>query len=320
MAGFLFQRATAVVIFALIPAAVYAEDTLRIAIGARNTFADQVSEVGQSQGLFKKHGLNLELIDPPAGGETLTTVIAGTADVGASAGTLATLAAFAKGAPIRLIGSAMIGSQEFWYVPARSPIRSLKDAVNKSVAYAATGSPTNLMVLGFQELYRVRFKPVPTGNPAATLAQVLSGHVDVGYSLPPVGVAELVDGKIRVVGRGNDLPALAGQTARFIVANADALAKRPDAFRRYLQGYRDTVEWLFSSDPQATAAYAKWAGVSEAVARRSRDEFIAKDKVLPDRIGGLDPILADAVTYKFINAPLTADQLKTLIQLQEPVR
>jgi hypothetical protein len=29
---------------------------------------------------------------------------------------------------------------------------------------------------------------------------------------------------------------------------------------------------------------------------------------------------ADAVTYKFLPAPLTAEQLKTLIQLQEPMR
>ena len=321
MAGFIFQRVAAVVFLALAPAAsVYAEDTLKVAIGAGGTFADQVSEVGRDQGIFKKHGLSLEVARTQGGGETLSAVTAGTADVGVAAGTLAALRAFAKGAPIRLIGSAGIGAQEFWYVAARSPIKSLKDTASKSVAYSTTGSATNLMVLAFQELYGAKLKPVATGDPVATLAQVLSGRIDVGYSLPPAAVAELADGKIRAVGRANDLPALAKQTVRFIVANADALAKHPDAFRRFMQGYRDTVEWLFSSDPQAVAAYAKWAGVSEAVARRSRDEFVAKDNMLPDRIGGLETILADAVTYKFIDAPLTADQLKTLIQLQEPIR
>jgi NitT/TauT family transport system substrate-binding protein len=107
---------------------------------------------------------------------------------------------------------------------------------------------------------------------------------------------------------------------RFIVVNADALAKRPDAFRRYMQGYRDMVDWMFSSDPQAVAAYAKWAGVSESVARRTRDDFILKQNALPDQISGMDAIMADAVTYKFLPAPLTPEQLKTLIQLQEPIR
>jgi hypothetical protein len=30
--------------------------------------------------------------------------------------------------------------------------------------------------------------------------------------------------------------------------------------------------------------------------------------------------MADAVTYKFLPAPLAAEQLKTLIQLQQPMR
>jgi hypothetical protein len=41
---------------------------------------------------------------------------------------------------------------------------------------------------------------------------------------------------------------------------------------------------------------------------------------LPDQISGLDTIMADAVTYKFIPAPLTAEQVKTLIQLQPPMK
>ena len=148
----------------------------------------------------------------------------------------------------------------------------------------------------------------------------MSGQVDVGYSVPPVAVAELEQGKIRIVGRGNDIPAVANQTVRFIVANADALGRRPDAFRRYMQGYRDTVEWMFSPDPQALAAYSAWAGVPEGVARRTRDDFMRRENMLPDQLSGLDAVMADAVTYKFIPAPLDAEALKTLLQLQEPIR
>jgi len=296
------------------------QDTLKVSVGARGAFDNQVSEVGQQQGFFKKYGLTLDVLYTQGGGETLTTVIAGAVDVGISIGTLGTLGAFAKGAPIRVIGGSMIGAYEFWYVPARSPIKSLKEAAGKTVAYSTTGSSTNLMVLGLQELYGIKVKPVATGNPAATLTQVMSGQIDVGYSVPPFGVAELGEGKIRIVGRGNDIPALAKQTVRFIMVNANALEKRPQAFRRYMQGYRDMVEWMFSADPQAVTAYARWAGISEDAARHTRDDFILKENALPDRISGLDTIMADAVTYKFLNAPLGADAMKTLIQLQEPIQ
>src|SRR5262249_30224430 len=111
----------------------------------------------------------------------------------------------------------------------------------------------------------------------------------------------------------------AGQTVRFVLANADALARRPDAFRRYMQVYRDTLDWMYA-DPASLAAYAKWAGITEAVARRTRDEVIPKHNSDPDKISGLDAAMADAVAYKSLPAPLTADQLKTLIQLQEPLK
>src|SRR6202030_4060788 len=121
------------------------------------------------------------------------------------------------------------------------------DTAGKTVAYSTTGSSTNLMVLGFQELYGIKMKPVATGNPAATLTQVMSGQIDVGHSVPPLGVAELEQGKIRIVGRGNDIPALAKQTVRFIVVTANALAQPRDAFRLFRQGYRERVDWMFSS-------------------------------------------------------------------------
>ena len=204
----------------------------------------------------------------------------------------------------------MIGAYEFWRAGEFAD-QEPEGGRRQDSPFSTTGASTNLMVLGFQELYGIKVKPVATGNPVVTLTQVMSGQVDVGYSVPPFGVAELEQGKIRIVGRGDDLPALARQTVRFIVVNADALAKRPDAFRRYMQGYRETVDWMFSADPQAIAAYAKWAGVSESVARRTRDDFIRKQNALPDQISGLDTILADAVAYKFIPAPLGGEQVKT---------
>jgi NitT/TauT family transport system substrate-binding protein len=317
-------RATGIAAIALaavvLADAAWAQDALKVSVAGRSAFDHQVSEVGQQQGIFKRHGLTLEVRYSGSGGKTLQAVVAGVVDVGVSVGTLPAVGAFARGAPIRVVGSAMIGAAEFWYVPANSRIKSLKDAAGRKVAYSSAGAASNLMALGLQELHGVKFRPVASGDPAATLARVMSGQVDIGYSVPPFAIAELEQKKIRVVGRGSDLPSLAKQTVRFIVVNAHALGERPDVVRRYLQGYRDTVEWLFSSDPQATAAYAVWAGVPESVARRSRDDFIVKQNLLPDQISGLDAILADAVAYMFIAAPLTAEQVKTMIQLQPPMK
>jgi NitT/TauT family transport system substrate-binding protein len=103
-----------------------AQEQLKVSVAGRGAFDHQISEVGQQQGFFKQHGLTLDLRYSQGGGETLQAVITGAADVGVSVNTLAALAAFAKGAPVRVVGSAMIGATEFWYVPANSRIRGLR--------------------------------------------------------------------------------------------------------------------------------------------------------------------------------------------------
>ena len=44
-----------------------------------------------------------------------------------------------------------------------------------------------------------------------------------------------------------------------------------------------------------------------------RDEYYPKNNVLPDRVEGLDLAMADAIAFKYIAAPLTKEQLATLI-------
>ena len=58
------------------------------------------------------------------------------------------MAAFAKGAPIRVIAASMTGANDlYWYVPADSPIKALQDANDKTIAYSTRGSSTNAIVL-----------------------------------------------------------------------------------------------------------------------------------------------------------------------------
>ena len=249
----MLMRAAAVAAVVLAWSPAFAEDALKVSVAGRGAFESQVSEVGEQQSLFKKHGLALEVLYSRGSRETLAAVTTGAADIGTSVGTLGALGAFGKGAPIRLIGGSMIGVSEFWYVPINSPIKSLKQAAGKNVAHSATGSASNLMVLALQELHGIKVRPVATGNPAATFAQVASGQVDVGYSVPPFAVAELEQGKIRIIARGNDIPALAKQTVRFIVANADAL-----------EGARTRSAAIC----RATAT--RWNGCSRPTRRRSR--------------------------------------------------
>src|SRR5918912_412960 len=84
-----------------------AQESLKLAVGARGNWDTVIPEIGQRAGIFKKHGLTLELLYTQGGGETLQAVIAGSVDIGASVGVMGVLSAFAKGAPVRVIGAEM---------------------------------------------------------------------------------------------------------------------------------------------------------------------------------------------------------------------
>jgi len=66
--------------------------------------------------------------------------------------------------------------------------------------------------------------------------------------------------------------------------------------------------------------YAEFAKVTEAQAKRVRDEFFTKDMLDPDRIIGLETTLADAYAGKFIPSPMTKEQIAGLIQIQTPLK
>src|SRR5215831_17832010 len=77
-----------------------AEDTLRLAIGQRGLWNTCISEVGQRGGIFKKHGLSLEILYTQGSGETQQAAIAGSVDIAVGVGIMGALSAYSKGAPV----------------------------------------------------------------------------------------------------------------------------------------------------------------------------------------------------------------------------
>jgi NitT/TauT family transport system substrate-binding protein len=55
--------------------------------------------------------------------------------------------------------------------------------------------------------------------------------------------------------------------------------------------------------------------ISEAKAKRTRDDFFPRAAIEPDKIVGLDVIVKDAVALKYTAMELTKAQLDDLIQI-----
>ncbi|HWM46350.1 MAG TPA: ABC transporter substrate-binding protein [Xanthobacteraceae bacterium] len=296
--------------------AAFAQDTLKVAIGQINNWENQAPTLGQDAGIFKKHNLVLENFGTAGAGETVQAVISGSADLGAGVGVGGVLRAFSKGAPVRILLPAFTGTSDlYWYVKAESPIKSLKDATEKNtIAYSTNGSSSNNIVIAFVEELGVKAKPTATGGLPATLTSVMSGQIDIGWGAPPFGMKEINEGKIRVIARGSDVPSLRGQTVRTIIVNADALAKKKDAILRFAKGYREAVDWMYS-DPTAVTTYAKKINTDVAIIRQSIAEYHTKSAMQTDEMKDFEGAMRDAVKLKFLDKPLTPEQVKEFLQI-----
>jgi NitT/TauT family transport system substrate-binding protein len=284
-------------------------------VGAPNNWDTCIPEVGQRAGIFKKHGLTLELLYTQGGGETMQAVISGSVDIGIAAGTASVMGAYAKGAPVRILAAGTTGTSDlYWYVPAGSPITSFKDLNDKTVGYSTNGASTHTTLLALIKHFGVSARPIASGAAAVTYTQAMSGQIDVGWASPPFGLEALQDGKTRLIARGSDAPSTRDQTVRVHIVNANVLAQRHEAIARFMRAYREAYDFLYDN-PEGVKLYAPYGKVTEPLAVRIRDEFLPKPAMLPDRVSGLDAIMQDALTFKILPAALTQKERDDLIQI-----
>jgi NitT/TauT family transport system substrate-binding protein len=292
------MRRTIALLLGMITAATGATaETLKVAVAQRGFWNSSFVEYALRQGFFKQEGLEIDILYTEGGASTLMPVVSGSIDIAMTNGTLGVIAAFAKGMPVKIISAEATGAPDaFWYARPESGIKSIKDTNGKTVAFSSPGSSTNLIILQLVNQEKAAPKLVATGGAPGTLTQVMSGQIDVGWSVPPFVLQHLAEGRAQIIARGNDVEAIRNQTIRVNVANAHALKEKRDAFVRYLRALSRAIDWAYS-DAGAIDAYAEYAKVPRALAQRTRDEFYPKESLQLAEVKGLDLTLKQAVEF-----------------------
>src|SRR6202167_5065411 len=293
-----------------------ADDMLKVAVPQKGAWDAGIAELGERGGIFKKHGLDLDILYVTAGPESIQAMIAGSIDIAVASGVSAALGTYAKGAPIRIISSEITGAPDlYWFVPADSPIKTIQDMNGKTVAFSAVGSSSHGSLWALIAHYLLTAKPTQTGNIAATLTQTMTGQVDVGFGAAPFGLDKVESGQTRIIATGNDVAALKTRAVRVNLTGAATLQNKHDAIARFMQGYKETIDWMYSS-PDALKIYGEYSGLPDSIVQRVL-KLVPKGALQTDKVMGLDDIMGDAVAQKFLAAPLTPEQIKELIQVQK---
>jgi len=289
-------------------------DVLKVADAQKGFWDTSFVFLGQERGFFKEQGIELDIQWTDGGAETQQAVITGSFDVGLATGLLGVISAYAKGAPVVLLSSETTGASDLlWYVRADSPIKSLQDIDGKTFAFSRPGSSSNQIAAALVKLSGKSAKLVSTGGAPATLTQVMSGQIDIGWAAVPGPLEMVQEGKLRVIAVGNDAPGAAGQTVRVNITNATMLKERRDVLRRFLVAYQKSIDWAYGS-PEALQDYGKFANVKPETVEELRKKYFPKSAVALDTVTGLDQTMREAVEAKRLEQPLTVEQQAELLR------
>ena len=294
-----------------------AADLVRVANSQKGFWDQTLIEFGDQKGIFDKHDIDLEILWTDGGADAQQAVISGSMDVAVGTGALGVISAHSKGAPIEILSSSMTGSSDlYWFVKNDSEIQSFADTDGKTVAFSRPGSSTNLVAAALGAGARTDAELVPTGGPAATMTQVMSDQIDVGWSAVPIGLDREESGEIRVIASGNDAPGVKNQSVRVHIVNENFLEQNPDVVERFLEAYQETLDWAYSSD-EALQMWADMNSLTLEQARAARDRGYPREALQLYPIQGMDKNIQEAIDNQRLDAPLTEEQVAEMMAVSK---
>lgn len=297
-----FAGAAASVVLALGQPAV-AADHLRVSKPSAIDFYFAIQEVGIKEGIFSKAGLDIETISLDGSAKQHQAMIAGSTDIALGAGT--DMAFIAKGAPERAV-AVMAGPpvNMFLITGAKSGIRSDADLKDKTVGVSTMGSLTYWLAEQFarhQGWPDDAFKIVPMGNIQAEAAAFTAGDLDAAVASLEGGLAMEAKGEAHLF-RSFDFvnPFL----VHVIFATNDLMAKNPDALRRYVKAWFETVAFVKTHKDDTIR-------ITRAITHLPQDEAGRVYDVITPTLAGdghFDPAAVAAVKQSLVDL----GQVKTL--------
>jgi NitT/TauT family transport system substrate-binding protein len=260
----------------LVAPAAKAADMLRVGKAVSENIGYIPLDVGMKYGLFQKEELEIEKLDFAGGAKLAQAVAAGAVDIALSAGP--DMAFTAKGAPQIAIAT-IAASPAFMGISvgnqfAGNGIDALK---GRKIGVTTAGSVTYWLV---DELNRVKgwtgsdgAIPVAIGGaPTAEFAALRTGQVDASIGSVQAGyqLEEQHAGRLLL-----NISEYVKDLELFVTFASTAIIRQnPDAVRRFLKGWYETIAFMKSHKAETVQLAAEVIGFSPAIAERAYDDLM----------------------------------------------
>jgi NitT/TauT family transport system substrate-binding protein len=290
---------------------VAAAEVVKIAVPERGEWNTSFTQLGLQQGFFQQRGIALEIVHVANEASLEKALISGDADIAVASRFPDVLAAWINGAPIKIISPEATGAPDiFWFSRTGGPIRSIADLHAQPVGY---GQPASLSYFVLTALLKQAgindARLVPTGAADNGIPMVFSAELAASWGGPLAAAKDLLAGEVSLIARGDDSPLVRGQTTRVNVANAKFLARHRAEVLGFLEAYKKSVDWAYST-PVALQAYAKLSDQSVEFAKYIVKEFASKASNQLDEIKGEDRVLEEGRATWRLTRALHHDDIK----------
>src|SRR5580698_3424556 len=249
-----------------------AQTTLRLGKAQANQFAFIPADVGVETGIFKKHGIYLDISAFGGDAKMVQGLTAGSLDI--ALGGCPSLASIVKGAPMKAV-AVFSGAPNIIMLTVLkdSPLKTAQDLKGHTVSVSGIGSLTFWLT---QQLSRRLgwgddgIKITPLGASEAQIAALMTHQID-GTTTDSVTVEKFVEtgnGRI-LVNFGEYFPDFVSSC---IYASTDLIANKPDALRKFLVGWFETIGYMHDHKSEIVSVTAKQLDISTTVANAIYDD------------------------------------------------
>jgi NitT/TauT family transport system substrate-binding protein len=258
---------------------------------------EEVHHLAKELGLFKKYGLDVEIVYIPGGSTVVQAMIAGDVHFGRGSSS-EVVSAHLAGFPMKII-SALINKFVYSFVTPPS-IAKPQDLKGKSVAVSRFGSGSDFITRlalkswGLEPVKDVTILQV--GNSPERLAAVASGKV-YGSILSLSQAPRAKKLGLRVLADLSQIDAEYPQGVLYV--SAALIAKRPDLIREFMKAYVEGIRQFKTNLPAAYAVIEKNSGLKDKAEIADYHNVLTKNFLLSNpmpTVAGIKTVLDDLGT------------------------
>lgn len=264
---------------------------------------------GLARGIFKKHGIDLQVTQAKTSSVASAALISGRADLGLMQSAFV-VSADAAGGNLKLVGQVL--DQLDYHVITAKGVQTLADLVGKKMGDPGpnNGNTATMKAVMDKAGYgATKLTYVTVGAQAAILAALQKNQVQVGLLVAPFTI------QARAAGL-NDLGTvekyLPNNTAAAFAGTTDTLQKKSDLTRRFLAAVLESTQWVAQDPTGAIDLLMQSEKVSKAVATEDynevKDIYTKTGKIDPD---GLSTWIQVATKYGVMKSEIPASGLFT---------